>query len=242
MTRPTTTSRSTACTATYAGCTNKTASTSYYIGYDNENIRALIDSDFSLDTFGCRLYGNRGDWLYEMEGGVQFGRQSGLGVDQKAGVRHGRHWPKISEHPWTPTVWFYYDYASGNAGGDDFNRFNQLFPLGHKYFGFIDAVQRSNIESPNVLLTMKPHKKWDLLMWYWYFMANRRRHRAQHGRHAGRKARRASHFGDELDLIAKKTISPRSNVLFGYSHFWRGDKILAPRDADFVYAQWELNF
>jgi hypothetical protein len=49
-------------------------------------------------------------------------------------------------------------------------------------------------------------------------------------------------FGDELDLIAKYNFGPRSNALIGYSHFWRGNKILAPADADFTYVQWELNF
>ena len=49
-------------------------------------------------------------------------------------------------------------------------------------------------------------------------------------------------LGQEVDLIAKYVISPRSNILFGYSHFWRGDKILAPKDADFAYSQWEVNF
>ncbi len=63
-------------------------------------------------------------------------------------------------------------FWSGNAPGGDFNRFNDLFPLGHKYLGFIDAVRRQNIEAPNVLLTMKPHAKVDILCWYWHFMAN----------------------------------------------------------------------
>jgi hypothetical protein len=30
--------------------------------------------------------------------------------------------------------------------------------------------------------------------------------------------------------------------MFDYSHFWRGNKILAPQDADFFYTQWEMNF
>lgn len=51
-----------------------------------------------------------------------------------------------------------------------------------------------------------------------------------------------AYLGQELDLIAKYAIGPRSNILFGYSHFWRGDKILGPTDADFTYVQWELNF
>ena len=51
-----------------------------------------------------------------------------------------------------------------------------------------------------------------------------------------------THFSEELDWLAKNSICPRLSVLFGGSHFWRGDKILAPKDADFFYTQWETNF
>ncbi len=226
--------------STYSGWENDSVDL-YYIGYDNEH-PGEITSDFSLSTFGSRLYGNRGDWLYEMEGGVQIGRQSGLGLNQDAGFGTAGLGRKMPEHPWKPTVWFYYDYASGNFPGGDFNRFNQLFPLAHKYFGFIDAVQRSNIESPNLLLTMKPHQKWDFLIWYWYFMANSGTDIVPSIGGTPIQSLSRTHFGDELDLLAKYAVGPRSNILFGYSHFWRGNKILAPKDADFFYTQWEVNF
>lgn len=227
--------------STYAGWENKTLDL-YYIGYDNNHHEAPITSDFSLNTMGSRLFGNKGDWLYEFEGGYQFGRQSGLGLDQDAGFATGGLGRKYPKHPWTPTVWFYYDYASGNVPGGDFNRFNQLFPLSHKYLGFIDAVQRSNIESPNVLVTMSPTKKWDFLMWYYYFMAASASDIVPANGGTEIQSLSRTHLGDELDLLAKYKIGPRSNVLFGYSHFWRGDKILAPKDADFFYTQWEMNF
>jgi hypothetical protein len=226
--------------STYSGFTHETWDL-YYIGYDNEHPGA-IDSDFSLHTFGSRAFGSRCDWLYELEGGVQVGRQSGLAVDHNAGFATaglGRKYPK---HAWQPTIWFYYDYASGNAGGDSFNRFNPLFPLGHKYFGFIDAVQRSNIESPNVLLTAKPSADWELLMWYWHFIANQAGDIVPSIGGTPNQSLARSHLGDELDLTVRRWFGPRSNLLLGYSHFWRGDKILAPQDADFFYAQWELNF
>jgi len=226
---------------TYAGWENKTLDV-YYIGYDNNHDDAPIVSDFSLDTFGSRLFGTHCDWLYEMQGGYQFGRQSGLGLNQDAGFATAGLGHKYPKHPWTPTVWFYYDYASGNVPGGDFNRFNQLFPLSHKYLGFIDAVQRSNIESPNVLVTMSPTKKWDFLMWYYYFMANSASDIVPANGGTEVQSTSRTHLGDEFDLLAKYKISPRSNVLFGYSHFWRGNKILAPKDADFFYTQWEMNF
>ncbi len=232
------------CYATYNGFENFSIET-YYIGYDNENPTGAVpgSGDFSLHTVGLRINGGLDDWLFEFEGGPQFGRQSGLGLDHEAAFCTcglGRQMSAML--PWSPTVWFYYDYASGNNIGGDFNRFNQLFPLAHKYFGFIDAVQRSNVESPNVLLTMKPTEKLNLLFWYWHLMANQDSDVVPAIGGTPVQSITSKDLGDELDIIAKYQIGPRSNVLFGWSHFWRGNKILAPTDADFFYTQWELNF
>ncbi len=144
--------------------------------------------------------------------------------------------------PWSPTLWCYYDYASGNNAGGDFNRFNQLFPLAHKYFGYIDAVQRSNIEAPNILLTASPSDEWTLLFWYWHFMANQESDIIPAIGGTPSQSMASKDYGDELDVTVRRTLGPRSNVLIGWSHLWRGSKILAPNDADFLYSQWELNF
>ena len=210
----------------------------YYIGFDNQNPAA----DFSLHTIGSRLTGGNDKWLYDVEGGVQFGRQSGLGLNQEgsyATVGVGRKYPNQA---WNPTLWVYYDYASGNNLGGDFNRFNQLFPLAHKYLGFIDAVQRSNIESPNVLLTGNPTKNLKLLVWYHHFMSNQDTDIVPAIGGTPAQSNGSKDFGDEIDLIATYTIGPRSNLLVGYSRFWRGNKILTDTDADFAYVQWTLNF
>ncbi len=213
----------------------------YYLGYDNNNA-GPITGDFSLHTVGARLQGSVDAWLYELEGGPQFGRQSGLGLDHEAlfaTVGLGR---KMSDVAWKPTLWFYYDYASGNNTGGDFNRFNQLFPLAHKYFGFIDAVQRSNVEAPNVLLTMSPTKNVKLLLWYWHFMSNQETDIVPSLGGTPTQSTASKDLGDELDIILKYRLGPRSNALLGYSHFWRGNKITAPQDADFVYVQWTTDF
>jgi len=213
----------------------------YYLGYDNGNL-GPVTGDFSLHTLGLRVNGGIDNWLFEFEGGPQFGRQSGLGLDHKAGFYTAGVGRKMTSLAWSPTVWVYYDYASGNNEGGDFNRFNQLFPLAHKYFGFIDAVQRSNLESPNVLLTMKPTKNLSLLFWYWHFMANQAADIVPAIGGTPTQSTTSKDLGQELDIIAKYQLNPRSNLLLGWSHFWRGDKILAPVDADFFYMQWELDF
>ncbi len=224
---------------TYNGFENFTVEP-YYIGYDNHNT-GPVTGDFSLHTMGVRLNGGMGSWLWELEGGPQFGRQSGLGADHSAGfatVGLGRK----CKLPGSPTIWFYYDYASGDATGGSYNAFNQLFPLAHKYLGFIDAVKRTNIESPNILITAKPGPKWTLLMWYWHFMSNGEGVVPSIGNTPPQHTAGSKDLGDELDVLVKYGIAPRSNIVFGWSHFWRGDKIIGTTDADFLYGQWELNF
>jgi hypothetical protein len=214
----------------------------YYLGYDNQTVGP--GSDFSIHTLGLRFNGALTDeWLFELEGGPQFGRQSGLGLDHEAAFATAGIGRKLGNVlPWSPTLWAYYDYASGNNIGGDFNRFNQLFPLSHKYFGFIDAVQRSNIEAPNLLLTATPREDWNLLVWYWHFMANQDADIVPAIGGTPSQSAASKDYGDELDVIVRYNIAPRSNVLVGWSHLWRGSKILAPNDADFLYSQWELNF
>lgn len=222
--------------STYTGFENFSMD-AYYLGSDNSNPGA--GNDFSLHTLGLRLNGSVDGWMWEMEGGPQFGRQSGLGLDHSAmfgTVGVGRKLDRAG----SPTVWCYYDYASGDNGSNDYNNFNQLYPLAHKYFGFIDAVQRSNIESPNILMTMKPADKLTLLMWYWHFRSDTDAPVASLGNTAAQNG--GKHLGDELDIIVKYNICARSNALVGWSHFWRGDKINGTEDADFVYGQYTLNF
>lgn len=197
-------------------------------------------TDFLIHTPGIRIFGEMDNWLWEFEGGPQFGEYYGANLDHRAGFATAGLGRKAVNQPWQPTLWLYYDYASGNALGGDFNGFNQLYPLGHKYFGFIDAVQRSNIQSPNVLLTCKPSTKWNLLMWYWHFQSDTSAPVPSIFNTPPQNT--SKHLGDELDVLLTYTFGPRSNIGYGWSHFWRGDKIIGTSDADFFYCQWELNF
>lgn len=228
--------------STYSGCDDVTYDL-YYIGYDDERALTPAASDFSLHTIGSRAFGKTCEgWLYELEGGYQFGRQSGLGVDHSAGFVTGGLGRKLNGVRTSPTLWLYLDYASGDSAGGDFNRFNHLYPLAHKYLGFIDAAARSNIISPNMLLTTKANDNWNLLMWYYYLGAAQANDVVPGVAVPSAQRTDSNDFGNELDLIAKRKLSARSNILFGYSHLWRGSKIIGTNDADFFYTQWELNF
>ena len=228
--------------ANYSGFKNATADL-YYIGFNNNNPGA-ITNNFDLHTLGTRLNGNtQRNLLYDFEGGIQFGDQDGLGQDHEAYFVTAGLGYKFKDLPWSPTLWGYYDFASGNDSSDgDFNRFNDLFPLGHKYLGFIDAVARSNIKSPNARLTMQPSKKTKLLFWYYYFEADQVDDIIPGVATPANQNLTDSRFGNELDVVVSHQYSPRLNITGGYSHFWRGDRIIGDNDADFFYLQTQLNF
>ena len=232
------------CYATYSGFENFTVD-SYYLGYENSlpfDSDTPFASDFDIHTLGLRFNGTMGSWLWELEGGPQWGDYTGAGAGHSAGFATGGIGYKTTDYPWQPTLWCYMDYASGHVPGGDFNGFNQLFPLGHRYFGFIDAVQRSNILAPNLLLTCKPGPKWNLLMWYWHFESDSEARVPSIPGSSTAAQNSSKDLGDELDVLMTYTICPRSTLGLGWSHFWRGEKILAPVDADFLYTQWEMNF
>jgi len=131
------------------------------------------------------------------------------------------------------------------------NGFNQLFPLGHKYFGFMDLYGRSNIETPNVLVQASPHDKVRLQLWYHYFFlenANDTPYNVNMTAFSPGSAPASRDLGHEIDLTTQYLITPRMDILFGYSHFFAGQYYkLTPGlpyrgDADFFYTQYSLNF
>lgn len=215
----------------------------YWLGFKNE-IPGAIGSDFHLNTFGGRLFGKtKKNLLYEFEGAFQFGEQNGLGVNHEAYMWTAGLGYKFADRPWSPVLWGFYDFASGDdPGNPDFNRFNQLFPLAHKYLGFIDAVARSNIRSPNARLAMTPTKKLKLLLWYHYFSADQATDIIPGVAVPSVQDTTSDDFGNELDFIATYNLTPRANIAVGYSHFWRGERIIGTNDADFFYLQTTLNF
>jgi hypothetical protein len=224
--------------ATFSGMENATVDM-YVLGSNNENAAA----DFHLQTYGSRIQGKMANnLLYEVEGAYQTGIQRRLGANHEAFAYTAGIGRKFN-HPWNPTLWGFYDFATGNDSGDpDFNRFNQLFPLAHKYLGFIDALARSNVASPNVRLTMAPTCKLKLLMWYYYFDADEPDDIIPGVAFPTNQRLDTDDFGNELDFIASYQLTPRTNILAGYSHLWRGEKIIGDTDADFFYLQTTLNF
>ncbi len=216
----------------------------YYLAYNNNS--NTVDN-FNYDTFGASLYGNWEVWLWDLEAAYQSGNFNGQ--NHNAGmytVGVGRNFECVT---WKPTLWAYYDWASG----DDIlgNGFDHLFPLAHKYLGFIDFFGRRNIEDANLLLTFSPHERFKFLLWYHVFHLQNINDVpysvAMTPFNPGNQPGSTS-LGQELDTTVTVTLTPRANLLFGYSQFFAGDYYFTTPgvpyagDASFFYTQLEVNF
>ena len=204
---------------------------------------------FDANTFGGRWLGRQGDWLWEGEGGCQFGRFSG--AEQTGGfatIGAGRQWRCL---PWKPTAWIYYDWASGDADPNNHHHgtFNQLFPQAHRYLGLSDVVGRQNIEDWNFLFTTKPCDRVTLLAEGHIFRLAQARD-AFYGT-GGNVVRidptgaAGSDVGQEVDFSVRARLTLHAELLVTYGHFSTGSFLArtgAGSNADFVYTQLGFKF
>lgn len=216
----------------------------YYLAFNDNAKRNL---NFNYDTVGARLSGGRGAWLYDLEGAYQGGNFNGANHD--AGFYTLGLGRKFACAPWMPTLWAYYDWASG----DDIigNGYDHQFPLSHKYLGFMDLYGRRNIKDMNLLLTMNPHERVKFLMWYHIFhlqnMDDVPYSVAMTPFNPGNLPG-ASDLGHEIDTVMSLTLTPRMDLLFGYSQFFAGDYYATTPgvpyngDASFFYTQLTVDF
>ena len=143
---------------TYHGKPNQ-AIDSYYLYLDNHNkttAMGITSAPTSVHTLGSRYHGNQEGFLWDFEGMAQFGQRGSETI--RAGSATAGVGYNFKNLPMNPTVWAYYDWASGdhNPNKDDYNTFNQLFPFGHYYFGFLDLVGRENIRDWNFHRVSEP--------------------------------------------------------------------------------------
>jgi hypothetical protein len=231
--------------STYSGIQNHVLDF-YWIGYQSELALYPGTQPFHFQTVGSRWSANWGCWQTIAEGAYQFGDYGPF--DHSAGfftLGAGHKWDDLC---WKPEFWAYYDWASG----DDVigNGFNQLFPLGHKYLGFMDLFGRSNIEDINFTLSAQPHQKLKALLWWHIFFLEDGNDVPYNvnGRPFVTTPGGDRYLGQELDVLFTYAITPRAELLFGYSHFFTGDWYRtnpdAPfsGDAEFFYTQFSQKF
>ena len=206
--------------------------------------------DRDIYTLGSRFWGKTAGFDYEAELAGQWGHWANHTVQAWSWTLDGGY--TLDSLPWTPRLGAGFDWASGDERVRDgkVGTFNQLYPLGHKYFGFLDVIGRQNVTSTNVNLGAWPiAKKVQAGMAYHVFWLNADRDAMYDA--GGAVVRRdvtgiaGKEIGHELDVTLTWKVDVHSNLLFGWSHLWDSDFIIQTgpsEDADMFYVQYAMKF
>ncbi len=144
----------------------------YFFGFNEDDAERLQTRNRKLYTPGFRLYrpAKTNQFDYELETMIQFGSVRAIAspsdttdLDHFAFYHHVEAGYSF-DAPWSPRLFFEYDYASGDDDPSDGNseRFENLFAPNVADFGptsIHTAFVRSNISSPGARLLVKPNKK-----------------------------------------------------------------------------------
>jgi len=199
-------------------------------------------------TFGGRIWGKIGTsgLDYEAEGNIQLGKLGDR--DIVAGMFTGILGYTLPVTSFSPRVYIEFDYASGGKPDGDVNTYNQLYPTGHSFLGYIDYIGRQNIVSPSAGFTLIPIRGLSLsLQQYFFWRASDQDALYDKSGNVLRPGTttKATYIGAETDLFATYSITRHLFAYAGYSHFFTGDFIKetgTSKDSDFFYAAIQYTF
>lgn len=207
----------------------------YALNLDNDNPVAQGQGGavggVNVTTLGSRAVGDIDNtWLYDLEGMFQIGKYANQQLQAGAVTTGGAYCFK--DLRMMPQLWVYYDYASGDTNpgqGSKFGTFQQLYPFGHYYLGWLDLIARQNIQDFNMQFVTFPAN------WICFIAQYHNFHLAEARSplfNAGGVAQRVSpdgsagtDVGDELDLIVNFHLTAHQDILIGYSKLFAGSYI-----------------
>lgn len=221
----------------------------YWLSLDRERATfAGVTGAEERQTLGARFEAAGRHADLEFEGAYQFGEFGSSDIEAYmvtlivgfADRGHAR----------APRLYFGLDYASGDeqAGDGKLETFNQLFPLGHAFLGYMDFVGRQNIVDLSTGLQLKLTAKSNLQIdWHHLRLAT-----ANEGLYGvgGAQARQANPggskaVGDELDLLLRRPINPHLALELGLGRFLAAsylEETGAGDDVDFAYLSGQYTF
>ncbi|MFK7863266.1 MAG: alginate export family protein [Pseudohongiellaceae bacterium] len=198
----------------------------------------------ATDTYGGRYLGQYKDLAYELQASIQNGEFGGQ--DHSASMVHvGASYPLGAGKAGVA-----YNFGSGDSDPNDseHNTFDNLFPLNHAYYGFMDLFSLQNIHNFEATYSEKVLGKYSLraaLQGFWIAEED-----TDSWYNAGlRPVRTAnvnanSYAGSEIDLtLSTQLFGDRLQLLMGYSHFFAGNYLEdtgTSNDASWYFLQ--LNF
>lgn len=210
-----------------------------YALYGGEEMRYTVGARFKGEIAGTRLD-------YDVEGGYQFGDLADQDISAYFATAYVGWRP--CGCPWDPKIMLGVDWASGDSRGDDSHgTFNQLYPLGHAYLGFMDLIGRQNVISPHLTVTAKPLDKLTIrLDWigFWRDSTEDAVYNVGGGILRG-PGSDESFTGHEIDLTLKYQVDRHWRITAGWAHFFAGEFIeqTGPsEDIDFVWTEVQWTF
>jgi hypothetical protein len=225
----------------------------YFLGLDLDDPQAYNGTTGSEEryTLGARIHGKIADtaWDYDVEAAYQFGEVGS--ADVQAYMLGSEVGFKLAEAPTPARLFVGLDVASGDdSAGGDVETFNQLFPLGHAYLGFIDAIGRQNIIDVSLGISVSPIEKLTVILaghQFWRHDTSDAVYNASGGVLRAGGLSNEREVGTEIDLLIKYAFDSHLMLIGGYSHFFAGDFIdeatpAASDDIDFFYFSAQYTF
>ncbi len=185
---------------------------------------------------------------YEVEAAYQFGDLEG--ADISAFMFTAQAGYTFSSVRTKPRIYSNLDFATGDddPSDDSVGTFNQLFPLGHAYLGYIDMVGRQNIIDWSGGLALNPAQKWRFTAAGHYFWRQNSNDALYNpgGRivRAG-DAGSSKNVGFEVDFTLGYTVNRFVNMTGGYAHFFPGafiEESGSSKAIDFLYFIVQVTF
>ena len=185
-------------------------------------------------TLGSHFSTNPKPFDFDVEADYQFGDFKDHAIHAYSVAMEGGYTADCLRP--TPRFFLGFDIASGDhhPGRDGLGTFNQLFPSGHPYFGYIDAIGRQNIIDlhPGADVLLLEHKRLaerlNVRAEYHQFWRQSTSDAVYNALGAVIRTSGASHassIGSEIDLLLNWQIDRHLGAYAGYSHFFAGDFI-----------------
>ncbi len=179
-----------------------------------------------IATPGVRIAGKLPhDFDYTVETAVQAGT---VGAEDHrawaASVNVGRIATAV---PGKPRVYGIYSHASGDANPGDgrLHTFDNLYPTNHQHYGLVDRVGWRNMHEAAGGAQWMPSAAWRVTTAYHSFWLATRADffYRENGTPLLRNANASSgHIGQEVNVFAVWTATPRMQLFFGLSHLFAG--------------------
>lgn len=198
--------------------------TEYYLLYRSED-----NVDDAVSTVGVRLEHKKSVIDINSEIAIQVGKYNGL--DHFAQMFHFE--VGYTSDLWsTPRISTAYNFGSGDDDpkDDKHKTFDNLYPLNHAYYGYMDLFGLQNLHNFELIGAGKINNKLSYRIGVQSFFLVQKESDSWYN--AGLKALRtpdsevaSSHVGNEIDVTFTFKIMPKWTLIGGASTFFKGDYI-----------------